>query len=229
MKCNICGSPEFADVGGRPKALCMSCGSYERTRVMKLVLDRLPIRRDTSILHLGPERGLSAHLRTLTDRYVPADIDVERYDHVPGIRYIDLCDLPSYQRFGTFDLIIHAHVIEHIPFNYSAVLIHLHRMLNPGGRHIFSVPIFGACFDEYLGPLSAEEAKRRFGQFDHVRRFSAGDIQRTLGALFDIPETYALSSLAGEAELRDANVPEAAWRGYSGDTVFCLAPGDLLV
>ena len=222
MKCNICGCREFVDVGVRRNARCKSCGSYERTRVMKLVLDRLPIDRDTKILHLGPERGLATYLRRLTGHYVPADIDLSRYDYVPDIRYFDLCDLPSYERFGSFDLIIHAHVIEHIAFNYSAVLIRLHKMLTDRGHHVFSVPIYGACFDEYLGPLTAEEAKLRFGQFDHVRRFSPCDLQRTLGALFHIPESYDLLSRFDEGELRDANVPEHIWAGYSDHSVFCL-------
>lgn len=103
-----------------------------------------------------------------------------------------------------------------------------HETLTPRGRHVFSVPTYGACFDECLGPLSADEAERRFGQFDHVRRFSPHDVTRTPGALFRIPDAYDLPALVDAAALRDADAPEAAWRGYSGNSAFCLARDDLI-
>lgn len=226
--CNICGSSEFTDVNQRKGVLCARCGSYERTRLMKLFIEALSPSPKTRVLHLAPERGLSVWLRERFRNYVAADYDLPRYSHIPGIIRIDLCQR-DYGLSGKFDLILHSHVIEHLPINYAVVLIRLHKMLSRDGRHLFSIPIYGASYEESLAPLRGEEATRRFGQFDHVRRFSPVDICSTIGSVFDIPENYDLLKYFSEAQLRAASVPEDAWRGYTGHSVFCLKPGDLLV
>jgi hypothetical protein len=226
--CNICGSTAFTDVNGRAGAICAKCGSYERTRLMKLFIEALPLGRNTRVLHLAPERGLSVWLRERFDHYVPADYDLPRYVHIPGMVKIDLCQR-EYGLGGKFDLILHSHVIEHLPINYAVVLIRLHRLLTPRGRHLFSIPIYGSCYEESLAKLSAEEATRRFGQFDHVRRFSPADIGATIGSVFDIPERYDLLEHFSQAQLQAASIPEDGWQGYTGHSVFCLKPGDLVV
>ncbi|QSX79648.1 SAM-dependent methyltransferase [Agrilutibacter solisilvae] len=228
VACNICGSVEFADVNGRKGVLCARCGSYERTRLMKLFIEALRLGPKTRVLHLAPERGLSVWLSQQFRDYVPADYDLPRYSHIPGIVKVDLCQR-DYGLSGKFDLILHSHVIEHLPINYAVVLIRLHKMLARDGRHMFSVPIYGKSYEESLATLSAEEATRRFGQFDHVRRFSPVDIGSTIGSVFDIPEQYDLLEHFSEAQLRAASVPEDAWKTYTGNSVFCLKPGDLLV
>lgn len=227
MQCNLCGSTEFRDVNGRAKALCGSCGSYERTRLVKLYVDQLDLPPTARVLHLAPEWGLYRALRARFADYVAADYDLHRYRHIEDIRRIDLTDFESYASLGRFDLVIHNHVIEHLPCNYTAVLIRLHKLLTPRGHHLFSVPIYGSSFEETLATISSDEAARRFGQFDHVRRFSAVDLQATLGAIFEFPREYrALDRFDADA-LRDANVPELAWTGYSGHSVFDLQPAAL--
>lgn len=228
VSCNICGSTEFTDVNRRKGVLCARCGSYERTRLMKLFIEVLNPPPETRVLHLAPERGLSAWLRARFPDYVPADYDLPRYSHIPGIVKIDLCQR-DYGLAGKFDLILHSHVIEHLPVNYAVVLIRLHKMLSREGRHLFSIPIYGESYEESLATLVGEEATRRFGQFDHVRRFSPVDIGSTIGSVFDIPEKYDLLEHFSEAQLRAASVPEDTWGNYTGHSVFCLKPGDLLV
>lgn len=227
-KCNVCGSSDFTDVNGRKAVLCANCGSYERTRLMKMYIENLGLPPESRVLHLAPERGLSEWLRKTFSDYVPADYDLERYSHIPGIRKVDLCQR-EYDLPGKFDLILHSHVIEHLPCAYAVVLIRLHKMLNPGGHHLFSIPIYGACYEESLAPLSHEEATRRFGQFDHVRRFSPRDIDLTIGSIFDIPKEYRLKERFSVERLRTAAIPESAWDGYTGDSVFSLRPANLLV
>ncbi|MGE3744686.1 MAG: methyltransferase domain-containing protein [Sphingomonadaceae bacterium] len=196
---------------------------------MKLVLDRMGINQSTSILHLAPERGLYSYIKSISDNYVVGDIDLERYSHIPDIKFIDLCDPGTLSDFGSYDLIIHSHVIEHVPCNWTVVMTRLHRMLNAGGHHVFCIPIYGTCYDEYLGDISDGDAERRFGQFDHVRRFSAADLQKTLGALFNLPESYSLLEHFSDSQLRQANIPEVAWFGYTGHSIFCLKRDDILI
>lgn len=227
--CNLCGSTEFREMNGRANAYCARCGSYERTRVLKLALDRLGVSPEAAVLHLAPERGLSEWLRARVRRYVAADIDPATYPHIADILRIDLCDPAALDGLGPFDLVIHNHVIEHVPCNWTAVMLRLHRLLKPEGWHVFSLPIFGQAFEEDLSALSGEARTKRFGQFDHCRRFSPVDLQATLGAVFRIPETYDLVRDFGEEALRAANIPEAAWRGYSGHSVFVIAREEALL
>ncbi|HEY0662667.1 MAG TPA: methyltransferase domain-containing protein [Lysobacter sp.] len=195
---------------------------------MKMYIEALGLGSEARVLHLAPERGLSVWLRSRFTDYVAADYDLPRYSHIPGIIKVDLCQR-DYGLPGKFDLILHSHVIEHLPCNYAVVLIRLHRHLTRDGRHLFSVPIYGSSYEESLAPLTPEVATQRFGQFDHVRRFSARDIGNTIGSVFDIPETYQLRDRFSEQQLRAAHIPEDAWSGYSGHSVFCLSPDDLLV
>lgn len=224
--CNICGSAEFVDVNHRESVLCARCGSYERTRLMKMYIEDLKMASSARVLHLAPERGLSVWLRERFPDYVAADFDLQRYSHIPGIVEVDLCR-PDYGFSGKFELILHSHVIEHLPCNYAVVLIRLHKYLSDYGRHLFSVPIYGSSYEESLAPLSPEMATQRFGQFDHVRRFSARDIGSTIGSVFNIASEYRLLDTFGEERLRAASIPEDAWSGYTGHSVFCLSPGDL--
>lgn len=226
MRCNICGHEEFRAMGTRQNAVCGRCGAYERTRVMRMFIDDLPLKPSTRVLHLAPERGLYTHIRSVAEEYTVADIDLERYAHIEDIRFIDLCDLESVRKFGEYDLIIHSHVIEHLPCNWSAVLLTLHSLLSDNGVHIFSMPIYGACYTENLGPLSNQERQQQFGQFDHVRRFSSADLERTLGQIFKLPEEYDLTGQFDEKALRVTAIPETAWRGFTGHTVFRFEQSD---
>lgn len=225
MICNICQSTEFKRIGTREFGLCARCGSYERTRLMQFYLERHKIRRDMRVLHFAPERGLYQWLKPQIDDYVTADFDLERYTHIPDINFVDLTDPDSYERFGTFDLIMHAHVIEHIPYNYSALLLRLHKMLRPGGIHAFSVPVYGSFYSEHWGPMSDEEATQRFGQFDHIRRFSPIDLERTIGALFRLQDPD-LNAEFGAERLDEARFPTDKRVGWNGDSVFWLTPED---
>jgi phosphoglycolate phosphatase len=229
IACNICGSREFKDVGQRKGAVCVKCGAYERTRVMKMFLDRCSVKPETSIFHLAPERGLYAYLSGISGNYVTGDIDLERYSHIPSIRKVDLCNKETFSNIGAFDIVIHSHVIEHVPCNYTAVFVHLHKLLRPGGIHLFAVPIYGRAYEEDLGNLSHEAAHHRFGQFDHLRRFSPVDLQQTLGAIFKLPEEYSLLDHFQVEQLIEANIPEDAWNGYTGHSVFCVGRDDLLL
>jgi hypothetical protein len=79
--CNICDGLEFASMRRRPDVLCTGCGSVERTRVLKLLLDRYRIpRAGQQMLHLAPEKNLSSQFRArLGAGYDPIDLSPERY------------------------------------------------------------------------------------------------------------------------------------------------------
>lgn len=227
--CNICGGSELHTLNGRENAFCKSCGSYERTRVLKLFVDEFRLDSSHRVLHIGPERGLSKYIKSVTSSYIPIDYDTERYSHIPELLEFDLCNFDNYKSLDEFDLIIHSHIIEHVRCNYSAVLVKLHKLLKNGGRHLFCLPIYGKGFEEDLTVSVGDEALRRFGQDDHVRRFSPHDLHATLGAIFTLPDNYDLYKRFPDIDPEAIGVPKRSWTGFTGDTVFCLRAGDLRI
>jgi len=221
VKCNLCGSKEFVDLKDRRNARCKRCGSVERTRLTKLVIDALGILRPgADVLHLAPELGLYKALVSIAGRgVIPADIDVARYSRYEGIRHLDLCGDYTSVSDRRYDLIIHSHVIEHIPCNYTVALKRLNDLLKPNGYQVCSIPIMDGHYDEYLGDLSAEVATKRFGQANHVRRFGVEDLQATLGQIVPIAPTYNLLEKFDAATLARCNIPEIYWKGYSPNSV----------
>jgi len=228
--CNICGRSSWGDMGKRKNVRCTACGSLERTRVIKLFLARDwtagPGRR---VFHLAPERGLYGYLASLDlKEYRAVDFCPENF-RFAEIERFDLCSdgpqLPS----NRYDLILHAHVMEHIPCNVTAALAHLHRSLTPDGLHLLCIPFMHGESEEDLSALSPEEAQRRFGQSDHVRKFGKEDLARNLGMAFRLPEPYSLLNYFSADVLRTSNVPEREWHGLNGTSVFPLRKSDYLL
>lgn len=228
--CNCCGGTKWLDMGKRKNVRCASCGSLERTRIIKLFLDRegLP-KPGSSILHFAPERGIAPILAAegATD-YDPVDFAPELFPHCKT-RKIDLCtdaaDLPR----GRYDLIVHSHIAEHIPCNITAVLYHMHRALKPDGLHLMCIPFLGGNYEEDLGPLSPEDATRRFGQKDHVRRFGTADLALNLGMIFQLPASYSLLDWFSAEMLEECNIPVYAQSGFTPSTVLAMKKDDLLL
>ena len=232
LRCNICGSAKFVARQKRGHVQCDGCGSNERARLLWLMLETHGLLRPgLRVLHIAPERAFADRLHAIYgENYEPVDIDPDLYDFAPNIRRIDLvkdaAELPS----GHYDLIIHSHVMEHIPCNITAILYHLHRSLKADGKQVCCVPIIrDGHYAEDLGAIAPEDARARFGQDDHVRTFGGQDIQRTLGMLFRLPEDYDLTREFDEATLIGLNVPRINWRGWSPNSVLVLEKDDLLL
>lgn len=226
MVCPLCGSGKFEDFRKAPRSRCVTCGSRERTRVAKMFLDRhVKPQLGMRVLHFAPEPPLGRYLAGLLgDGYTAADIAPERYlDKLghPVIRF-DLCTDAAALPDAAFDLILHNHVMEHLPCNVTCVLQHLHRAIRPGGVHLFSVPISKGFSAEDLDPgMPPAERTDRFGQHDHMRRIGRADFDRSFGPILGIPSTYSLTEHFSEAELRRANIRKRLWN-CSGSSVFYL-------
>lgn len=229
LRCNICGGEAFKEMNGRKNAECSSCASFERTRLMKLHLDRLGLPKpEMRILHLAPEAGLARYLAKCPG-YEAGDLDPSVYPDFPNMRAFDVVrDAPSLPT-AHYDLILHNHVLEHIEGNITAVLYHLHRALKPDGMHMFSIPFQGDFYEESFATLSHAERQARFGQWDHVRNFAARDLPRTLGMIFRLPANVNLEADFSAAELDTAGIPRDSWKLYSGHFVFVLRKDDLLL
>lgn len=225
--CNLCGGTKFEPVGNRKNARCAKCDSLERTRVMKLVLDDLGLpRKGSRVLHFAPEPGMSKILSDGTD-YEAVDLfpDLFKFTKVKKFDITkDVAELPSKR----YDLIVHSHVMEHIPCDTTAVLYHLHRALKPKGVHLCCIPILpNKTYAEDLGPISRDHATKEFGQYDHVRRWGSKDLGKTLGMALRLPYDYDIETQIGAERLRAHAIPESMWHGYNPSSVLTLRRDDM--
>lgn len=221
MKCNLCGCPEFVEMNGRPAARCRECGSFERTRLLWMYLERIDLDKSSRVLHLAPERGIYTRLseRLSEENYIVADINPKLYSFAKDCRKIDLAAMDGWES-GQFDLIVHSHVLEHVPCSLAYPLFHLHRLLRAGGIHVFLVPFSSGYYEECLGGIEPTERAKRFGQDDHFRRFGKQDLAAHLGCLLDIQAGKDACDIFSEEELQEANIPQSYWGGLHSGTVF---------
>jgi hypothetical protein len=197
---------------------------------LHLFLTRFEIvRPGMRVLHLAPEVGIYRYISNIPNvRYEACDLfpknfgalSVKKLDLVT-----DLAGLPS----RSYDVIIHSHVMEHIPCNITAVLFHLNRLLKDSGEQLCVIPFVPGNYGEFLGPLAEEERRKRYGQKDHVRRFGVNDLQKTIGMIFRLPERYDLENLFGVELLNRHNIPKSARKGFTAHTVLRLKRGDMLL
>lgn len=225
--CNVCGGSVFEPFRRRPAARCSACGSMERTRILKFILDeeRL-IRSGQRVLHLAPEPGIGRHIkevvgagydaRDLNPQIYPTDLGVVKFDLIS-----DTISLPAER----YDLILHSHVLEHIPGDIISIMFFLHRALKSGGKHIFCVPILPGKYEADFGNLSREERTRRFGQFDHVRKFGVEDFYSVFGMAFFL-RPYQLQSHMF-ARMQQHSIPEGTASNLDSNTYFVMDKSDI--
>jgi len=216
-------------MNGRRRVRCRNCSSLERTRLLWMYFLDIPLPPEAKILHVAPEKGIHDAVSAMgsVGQYTCVDIDPLRYPFA-NCQKIDLCELDDWPS-ETFDIIMHCHVLEHVPCTVAYTLYHLHRMLKPSGRHLCVIPFSPGRYDESFEDLGAEERVRRFGQFDHVRKFGSRDIGSHLGKLLRLPKVFDATQRFSEEQLREANIPEAHWRGFHISTVLNLARNDMLL
>ncbi|MFC6760212.1 methyltransferase domain-containing protein [Sulfitobacter porphyrae] len=195
-----------------------------------MTLDRLGgFQPGKRVLHLAPELGLARKLTELSgEAYQGADLDVERYkSKFIKMRKLDLCtdlgEIPD----ASYDMILHSHVLEHVPCSVETVLHEMDRILAPGGIHFLSVPIRGEKTVEDLSPdLTDAERLARFGQEDHMRIFGSADLQALLTGVWGPGEHLVEPiQLFKRDDLRRAVIPTVAWQGVSGHSIFHYQKG----
>jgi len=185
--CPICRfhGPFVADwslMGRRAHASCPSCGSQERHRIQKLVMDRLAEQCDfstMSMLHLAPEEFMRPIFREQFCEYVMADFDMPGMDMIVDLTDTDLPD-------GRFDVIHASHVFEHIADDRAAAQT-VARLLRPGGFAVLPVPIvcsrtveFPRMVDTEYGHVRAPgpDYFDRFEDLFEIERFTSEDVDQ---------------------------------------------------
>lgn len=200
--CNICNCNQFHDYNGRTKVVCTNCGSFERHRLLKHTLQVNGLLGSSGdfymrrALHLAPEKMTHSYMSSIYGGgYYCSDPFPEKYPYASCLKLM----LPDDFRLFTdsyFDLIIHNHVLEHIPGSYKSHLAEFSRILKPGGYMVFTLPGVRHDVDTIEGGenLESDELRLRIhGQEDHYKSFGKDlfDFLYTLGGDFS---TLDLSS-----------------------------------
>ena len=176
--CNICQSSDYESFNGRENILCRSCKSLERHRLVRWALEKLgylsSVHGEKRVLHLAPEEMTHRYLaHSIGSGYICSDLTPSKYPHAKCLKLA----LPeSFDIFpdSYFDLILHNHVLEHIPGDYRDHLAQFVRILRPQGHMVFTLPGISSATvtvqgGEYLP--SDEDRRRIHGQSDHYKSF----------------------------------------------------------
>ncbi len=176
--CNICGELEFMSFNGRDNIQCSACKSLERHRLVRWALEHLGYLHEhhatKRALHLAPEEMTHRYLSVAIGKgYVCSDLSPSKYPHAQCLK------LPLPDGFDMFpdeyfDLIVHNHVLEHIPGDFRDHLAQFIRLLNQKGHMIFTVPgVSNTALTIQGGEHlpSDRERIRIHGQSDHFKSF----------------------------------------------------------
>lgn len=167
------------------KYVCKNCGATDRDRICADFLGRILGNENLAlnVLDIAPS---SAIKRFFSERYPfavykTADLYMKDVDYCLDIQNMEKIE------DGKFDITICCHVLEHVKDDKKA-LKEFYRILSDRGLGIFLVPIDleQEEIDEEYG-CSPEENIRRFGQEDHVRKYSkTGFVDRLSEAGFKV-------------------------------------------
>lgn len=223
--CPVCDNHTFDAFGKRENARCTKCGALERGRLAWLILKRLDVLKPgVRFLNFAPEPFMLFYgSQVIGDGYVACDYDPALYEKWgKPVRRVDICNDIAGMKPGEYDVLMHNHVLEHLPCDVCPALLNLNRLLAPGGVHLFSTPIMPNAWSVAdLDPsLTPEQRRARFGQEDHVRLFGDQDFMDLLeqanmtGGLID------LRPIISEDELKDAEIPAHVFDTPNSHRVF---------
>lgn len=195
VECPICNHRyrEFLPYGrlkSRPNALCPSCQSLERHRLIWLFLKQRTtfFTGPQSVLHIAPEACFMPAFEKLHGaNYITADLE----SPLAKVK-MDIHAMPFEN--NRFDIVLCNHVLEHVQDDLQA-LREIHRVLRPGGFTILQVPFFSPVPDVTIEDTSItdpRERERLFGQDDHVRKYGEDYGQRIAQSGLHVqPEEFA--------------------------------------
>jgi len=179
----------------RENALCPSCLSLERHRLMWLYLQRDTdfFKAPLKVLHVAPEYCFLKRFDKLQNLdYITADIE----SPLAKVK-MDVHDIPFED--NTFDVIFCNHTLEHVNNDMQA-LQELSRVLKPGGWGILQSPINIKRETTYEDASITSEKDREihFGQNDHVREYGLDYPERIEQGGFEVDVDKSIEQMDPE-------------------------------
>ncbi len=199
-RCPICGCQRrkflpYGYVTPRENALCPSCLSLERHRLLWLYLERETklTKSRPMLLHIAPElsimRKLKVIYKSFRKRYLTADLESPL-----AYLHFDVQQIPLDDNYA--EVILCNHLLEHVA-NDRLAMRELYRVMKPNGWGILLSPVeYDRCVtfedDSITDP---KERTKIFGQYDHRRIYGLDYADRLREAGFEVEEIRYLESL----------------------------------
>jgi SAM-dependent methyltransferase len=205
VQCPICQSQyrkflPYGRINPRPNALCPSCLSLERHRLIWLYLQRETsfFREKLKVLHVAPEHCFMKRFeKQHGEGYITADIE----SPLAKVK-MDIHQIPFEE--NTFDAVLCNHVLEHVQNDIKA-MSEINRVLKPGGWAIMQIPFFSPVPEVTFEDASITDPRERekiFGQDDHVRLFGKDYSKRIEQAGLKAVEDQFVNKLTEEERNR---------------------------
>jgi len=200
VECPVCESHfnkflPYGRTNPRENALCPSCLSLERHRLMWLYLKEKTdfFTAKHKLLHVAPEYCFIDRFEAMKNLdYVTADIE----SPLAKVK-MDILDIPFED--NTFDITFCNHVMEHVTDDIKA-MSELHRVLKPGGWAIIQSPLDVNRSTTLEDPtiISPQDRLKYYWQEDHLRLFGLDYKQRLEKAGFNVKEDNYVNDISNE-------------------------------
>lgn len=149
---------------------CPNCGAADRDRAYALWMKReLDTKTTIKMLDIAPSRSIAEFMKVNFPNVMRKTADLM----MPGVDYqVDIMNMHQIPD-KEFDFFLCSHVLEHVEDDVKA-MTELKRILKDDGRGILVVPIDldQDEIDEDPNCTDVAERWRRFGQDDHIRKYS---------------------------------------------------------
>jgi SAM-dependent methyltransferase len=134
VSCPCCGV-HLKRFASYPSLYCPRCGSYERHRLLALILERRPelLAPPLALLQVSPDRPLEPLLARQGIDRISIDLDDPTVDLQMDVERLTFED-------ASFDAVLALHVLDAVG-DQSRALAELRRVLRPGGLAVFQVAV----------------------------------------------------------------------------------------
>lgn len=180
---------------------CPYCGSIDRTRLIMMYIRRYyQGKRNLKVLYFAPTSGGIQFLKGQMSQLQVDSCDLYKDNVDYNLDIQDMRGIPE----NTYDLIICSHVLEHVADDRKA-LKELYRITKAGGETLILVPqdLKRIWFDEENG-LSMAENWKRFGQADHVRRYTDKEMKNRIGTAGFACRIFTCDNISKENRVQNA-------------------------
>lgn len=210
VECPVCNSkyrkflPYGRNTSSRENALCPSCLSLERHRLMALYMKRKTnfYTANLKVLHVAPEYCFIDRFEQMKNLdYITADIE----SPLAKVK-MDIHQIPFPE--NTFDVAICNHVMEHVD-DYILAMSELHRVLKPGGWALIQSPQDMKYEVTYEDPTITDPKEREihFLQNDHLRLFGRNYGRELEKGGFKVTEDRFVMDELAKAEVQRYSLP----------------------
>ncbi len=158
-------------IARRKNAVCPFCGSSDRSRLLRIYLQKQMAEfagSSIKLLHIAPDDILARWLRLQPGiDFTCGSLYPEDFAEFNAVKLdVAAIDFPD----NSFDVILCNHVLQQVP-DHLAAMREISRVLVPGGWALIQVPIARklAATDEDLTLSDPHEKRRRFGSTLHCR------------------------------------------------------------